>query len=102
MCRYTVIRTTASHVCLVVDGLVARLDVSKCVWPYMLSICSVYFVTLSLFPGIESEIVSCRLASWMPVVLFAVFNLFDFIGKVRRSWLLLYIHSQCSWSLILS
>jgi len=49
----------------------------------MASICIVYFVTLSLFPGIESEIVSCRLGSWMPVVLIAVFNLFDFIGKVR-------------------
>jgi len=81
------------------DGLVARLEVSKCVWSYMASICIVYFVTLSLFPGIESEIVSCRLGSWMPVVLIAVFNLFDFIGKVRvvspefralsRYWLLL-------------
>lgn len=48
----------------------------------MASICIVYFVTLSLFPGIESEIVSCRLGSWMPIVLIAVFNLFDFIGKV--------------------
>jgi len=65
-----------------VDGLVARFEVSKCVWPYMAFICIVYFVTLSLFPGIESEIVSCRLGSWMPVVLIAVFNLFDFIGKV--------------------
>jgi len=68
---------------LFADGLTARFEVSKCVWPYMVSIGIVYFVTLSLFPGIESEIVSCRLGSWMPIVLIAVFNLFDFIGKVR-------------------
>jgi len=65
------------------DSLMARFEVSKCVWSYMASICIVYFVTLSLFPGIESEIVSCRFGSWMPILLIAVFNLFDFIGKVR-------------------
>ena len=65
------------------DSLMVRFEVSKRIWSYMASICIVYFVTLSLFPGIESEIVSCRLGSWMPIVLIAVFNLFDFIGKVR-------------------
>ena len=41
-----------------------------------------YAVTLSLFPGIESDIVSCDLGTWMPVIVMAVFNAFDFLGKV--------------------
>jgi len=74
---------TSGDIVVIADGIVVRFEVSKCVWTYMASICIVYFVTLSLFPGIESEIISCRLGSWMPVVLIAVFNLFDFVGKVR-------------------
>ena len=53
------------------------------IWPYMVSIAVAYFVTLCLFPGVESEIISCRMESWMPIILMAIFNLFDFIGKVR-------------------
>lgn len=59
-----------------------RYQVARTVWPYMVSIGLAYFVTLCLFPGIESEIVSCKLKSWMPVILIGIFNLFDFIGKV--------------------
>lgn len=57
---------------------------SRSVWPYMLSICLAYFVTLCLFPGIESEVVSCTLGTWMPVIMMAAFNLSDVIGKVRE------------------
>lgn len=49
----------------------------------MVAIGLAYFVTLSLFPGIESEVPSCQLRSWMPVLLISVFNLFDFLGKVN-------------------
>jgi solute carrier family 29 (equilibrative nucleoside transporter) protein 4 len=44
-----------------------------------------YFVTLSLFPGVESEIKSCELGSWMPVILMAIFNFTDFCGKILAS-----------------
>ena len=50
----------------------------------MLSIGLAYFVTLCLFPGIESEVVSCRLGTWMPVIMMAAFNTSDVIGKVSR------------------
>jgi hypothetical protein len=69
----------------IVGGLTMRYEVSKTVWPYMLSIGMAYFVTLCLFPGIESEIVSCGLGTWMPILVMAMFNLFDFIGKVGNS-----------------
>lgn len=65
-----------------IGGVKSRYQVARFVWPYMTSIAVVYFVTLSLFPGIETEIVGCHLGRWMPLVLMAVFNLFDFIGKV--------------------
>jgi hypothetical protein len=68
--------------CFVAGGVLVRHHASKNVWPYMLSICLAYFVTLCLFPGVESEIISCSLGSWMPVILMGLFNLFDFIGKV--------------------
>lgn len=48
----------------------------------MLSICLVYFATLCLYPGIASEIVSCRLGTWMPVLMMAIFNGADLLGKM--------------------
>ena len=48
----------------------------------MLSIAVTYFITLCLFPGLESEIRHCILGEWLPILLMAVFNLSDFVGKV--------------------
>nr|CAD7257281.1 unnamed protein product [Timema shepardi] len=67
-------------------GLVARWEVAKLIWPYMLSIGLAYFVTLCLYPGIESEIVSCKFGNWMPVILMAVFNAADLVGKRARAY----------------
>ncbi len=64
-------------------GLAARRAVAKLIWPYMLSIGIAYFVTLCLFPGIESDVLSCALGGWMPVILMAIFNATDFCGKVH-------------------
>ncbi|GFQ74516.1 equilibrative nucleoside transporter 4 [Trichonephila clavata] len=66
-------------------GIKNRWEVSQLIWPYMLSIGLAYYVTLCLFPGIESEIISCCLGSWMPVILMAIFNFFDCIGKILAS-----------------
>ncbi|XP_021928511.1 equilibrative nucleoside transporter 4 isoform X2 [Zootermopsis nevadensis] len=66
-------------------GFMARWKVAKTIWPYMLSIGLAYFVTLCLYPGIESEIISCKFGSWMPVILMAVFNAADLVGKVLAS-----------------
>lgn len=60
----------------------SRWDVVKTIYPYMTSIAIAYFVTLSLYPGIESEIISCNLHSWMPVLLMFTFNTADVAGKV--------------------
>ncbi|ELU15279.1 hypothetical protein CAPTEDRAFT_221558 [Capitella teleta] len=67
------------------NGVRRRWAVAKGVWPFMLSIGLAYFVTLCLFPGIESEIVSCHWASWMPILLISIFNFSDFCGKVLAS-----------------
>ncbi|GAB1867958.1 Equilibrative nucleoside transporter 4 [Camponotus japonicus] len=63
-------------------GLLARLEVAKLIFPYMASIGVAYFVTLCLYPGIVSEIISCKFESWMPVILMTAFNASDLLGKV--------------------
>ncbi|CAH2244363.1 jg25314 [Pararge aegeria aegeria] len=67
-------------------GVLSRWAVARAIYPYMVSIGLVYFTTLSLYPGIASEVPSCRLGSWMPIVLMSAFNFFDFIGKIAAAW----------------
>lgn len=67
----------------VAEDLVSWCIVCKSIWPYMFSVWLTYSITLSLFPGILTEVVSCRLTHWTPLVLLTSFNLFDCIGKVR-------------------
>ena len=59
------------------------MEVAKQIYPYMNSIALAYAVTLSLYPGIVSEVQSCDFGSWMPVVLMTAFNGFDLLGKVQ-------------------
>lgn len=47
------------------EGFNERVKVARLIFPYMISIALAYLVTLSLYPGIESEIISCKLKSWM-------------------------------------
>lgn len=65
------------------SGLDSRWRVAQTIYPYMVCIALAYCVTLSLYPGIESEIISCNLKSWMPVLLMFMFNTSDVIGKVN-------------------
>lgn len=66
-------------------GLESRWRVAQAIYPYMVCIALAYCVTLSLYPGIETEIISCNLKSWMPVLLMFMFNTSDVIGKVCKS-----------------
>ncbi|XP_076271622.1 equilibrative nucleoside transporter 3 isoform X2 [Rhynchophorus ferrugineus] len=66
-------------------GIQARWEVTKSTYPYMISICLVYFATLCIYPGVASEIVSCTLGSWMPILMMALFNASDLIGKMIAS-----------------
>ncbi|KAI5257832.1 equilibrative nucleoside transporter 4 isoform X1 [Manis pentadactyla] len=62
--------------------LLRRYAVARVIWAHMLSIAVTYFITLCLFPGLESEIRHCILGEWLPILLMAVFNLSDFVGKI--------------------
>ncbi|XP_055384066.1 equilibrative nucleoside transporter 4 [Condylostylus longicornis] len=64
------------------SGFQSRWRVAQAIYPYMVCIALAYCVTLSLYPGIESEIVSCNLGNWMPVLLMFAFNTSDVIGKL--------------------
>ncbi|KAM6424174.1 equilibrative nucleoside transporter 4 isoform 2-T2 [Liasis olivaceus] len=80
------------------DLMLHRYVVSRVIWAYMLSIAVTYFITLCLFPGLESEIRNCTLGEWLPILIMAIFNLSDFVGKIlaalpydwRGAHLLLY------------
>ena len=52
------------------------------IWPHMLAIATCYMVTMAVFPGMESEVVSCSLLDWMPVILLSVFHATDLAGKL--------------------
>ncbi|CAG5125081.1 unnamed protein product [Candidula unifasciata] len=65
--------------------LKARWEVTKQIYPYMTSFGLTFYVSVSLYPGIISEVVSCRLGTWMPVLLMACFNLTDAFGKTLTS-----------------
>lgn len=73
------------------SGLDARWRVAQTIYPYMVCIALAYCVTLSLYPGIESEIISCNLKGWMPILLMFMFNTSDVIGKVSSALFLIYI-----------
>uniref|UniRef100_A0A336LGV7 CSON011452 protein n=1 Tax=Culicoides sonorensis TaxID=179676 RepID=A0A336LGV7_CULSO len=76
------------------NGIKSRWGVAKSIYPYMTSIAIAYCVTLSLYPGIESEIISCKLQTWMPVLLMFTFNVADVVGKVLSAIPYLWSASQ--------
>ncbi|XP_051765395.1 equilibrative nucleoside transporter 4 [Ctenopharyngodon idella] len=59
-----------------------RCAVARMIWPYMLSILVTYFITLCLFPGLESELRNDTLGEWLPILTMALFNMADFVGKI--------------------
>lgn len=71
-----------------------RYVVSRVIWAYMLSIAVTYSITLCLFPGLESEIRNPTLGEWLPILIMATFNMSDFVGKVRRTLVLLLLDPQ--------
>uniref|UniRef100_W5K9W6 Solute carrier family 29 member 4 n=1 Tax=Astyanax mexicanus TaxID=7994 RepID=W5K9W6_ASTMX len=64
------------------DVMVRRCAVARVIWPYMLSISVTYFITLCLFPGLESELQNDTLGEWLPILTMALFNMADFVGKI--------------------
>ncbi|XP_050435902.1 equilibrative nucleoside transporter 4 isoform X2 [Adelges cooleyi] len=64
------------------NGYLLRFEVSKLIWKQMLAIFLCYFVTLSIYPGVLTDLISPRFGTWMPVLVMTVFNLFDLLGKI--------------------
>ena len=72
---------------------------AKAIWQPAASVCSVYTITLAIFPGFLAEdVTSQQLGSWYPVLLITAFNIADVIGKTlpvqaqfamqNRNWIL--------------
>ncbi|TRY65817.1 hypothetical protein DNTS_024088 [Danionella cerebrum] len=64
------------------EMILHRYVVARVIWTYMLSIAVTYFITLCLFPGLESEIRNAALGEWLPILIMAIFNISDFVGKI--------------------
>ncbi|XP_077069399.1 equilibrative nucleoside transporter 4 isoform X1 [Siphateles boraxobius] len=64
------------------DMILHRYVVARVIWTYMLSIAVTYFITLCLFPGLESEIRNATMGEWLPILIMAIFNISDFVGKI--------------------
>uniref|UniRef100_A0A673M1L7 Solute carrier family 29 member 4 n=1 Tax=Sinocyclocheilus rhinocerous TaxID=307959 RepID=A0A673M1L7_9TELE len=65
-----------------IELLGQRCAVARVIWTYMLSILVTYFITLCLFPGLESELRNDTLGEWLPILTMALFNMADFVGKI--------------------
>ncbi|XP_050533038.1 equilibrative nucleoside transporter 4 isoform X2 [Daktulosphaira vitifoliae] len=68
------------------NGYLLRVEVSKLIWKQMLSIFLCYFVTLSIYPGVLSDLMSPRFGTWMSVLVMTVFNVFDLMGKILSAY----------------
>jgi len=59
------------------------LQTLKVTWKPTLMLFLMFFMTLSLFPGVVSEIVpSADFGSWYPIILITIFNAFDCLGRI--------------------
>ncbi|DBA79274.1 TPA: hypothetical protein ACH3X2_007822 [Trebouxia sp. C0005] len=56
---------------------------ARAVWQPAASVCSVYTITLAIFPGFLAEDISSQqLGSWYPILLITAFNVADAAGKI--------------------
>ncbi|KJE88542.1 hypothetical protein CAOG_00183 [Capsaspora owczarzaki ATCC 30864] len=60
--------------------------VLKQIWKPALSTCLCFFITLAVFPGIDTSFPSKNWGDWYPVIIIATFNLFDMVGKVLSAY----------------
>lgn len=79
------------------DAVRVRLLVIREIWKLIVAIFVCYMVTLMLFPGLVSEVWYNPIGDWTPVLLVAVFNLTDFIAKVKCSIVVVISRKAEGW-----
>lgn len=56
---------------------------ARVIWQPAASVCSVYTITIAIFPGFLAEDISSQqLGSWYPILLITAFNIADAAGKI--------------------
>ncbi len=56
---------------------------ARAIWQPAASVCSVYTITIAIFPGFLAEDISSQqLGSWYPILLITAFNIADAAGKI--------------------
>eukprot|EP00126_Sphaerothecum_destruens_P009553 Sdes_comp20529_c0_seq1m15191 len=58
------------------------------------------FITLSVFPGIITQISSQKLGDWFPILMILIFNFADLLGKILARWQFGSLFSQLCFSLL--
>ena len=68
--------------------------VFKKIWLQAVMVMSVFWVTLSIFPGLAVSVptyyVGTAMADWLPILIGATFNVFDFIGRSAPRWIIMF------------
>ena len=54
----------------------------KNMWKVIISLFFIYVTTYMIYPSLLSEVQYCDIGDWTPVVLFSVYCVMDFTGRV--------------------
>lgn len=63
-----------------------RADTLKRIWKAALTTFLTFFVTLAIFPGVDTVPKFDSIGDWFPVLIITTFNFFDFIGKIVSAY----------------
>ncbi|KAL9647736.1 hypothetical protein ABK040_015224 [Willaertia magna] len=73
------------------------------IWSYCVLVCTVFFISYSIFPGIAVTVptwyINTEMVNWLPVLITASFNFFDFAGRsfagiiilIKGKWIIVTI-----------
>eukprot|EP00761_Pharyngomonas_kirbyi_P013695 gb/GECH01013724.1/.p1 GENE.gb/GECH01013724.1/~~gb/GECH01013724.1/.p1 ORF type:complete len:459 (+),score=85.67 gb/GECH01013724.1/:1-1377(+) len=69
------------------------------IWRMELCVCSVFWVSLAIFPGLaETNIPSPNIPSdWFPILMINLFNIFDWIGRSLPRWFVLISENKLGY-----
>lgn len=103
--KYYLVNQDDNKICEVDDGMPNYRDlltqrqyfstIISRVWPYCMTVCLAFFITLACFPGLTSIIRSVNYeigdpwtdTFFSPVVCFLLFNMGDWVGRTTTSWI---------------
>ncbi|KAF0977501.1 hypothetical protein FDP41_003493 [Naegleria fowleri] len=69
-------------------------SVFKKIWVQAVMVMTVFWITLSVFPGLSVSVPTwykgTEMKDWLPILVGTTFNIFDFIGRTAPRWMILF------------